>query len=278
MQFDILVETFISNLIEEGRTSNISKYSSINIDADKMSSKLAAGDFDILIKSWAGSPRYASLSEEQLKQVMTDVTTEITEMQPRSFDDLRDSVYRVVDKMYENKGARRKTYDERLTKAITNLILHKEYDLVSTGESSGEDYDNDIEGEDESSFDSENLTEIESAIYEFVKQADSPTSMAEVEAQFANSKDIVDSLIKKGFLNKEGSMLSVKEDGDDYTPILDRDEDDFAENPLEADEDITSTFKSTFGRSMGDDFEDAGRTPSWRRRGREFGPSLDDEL
>ncbi len=278
MQFDTLVETFISNLIEEGRTSNISKYSSINIDADKMSNKFAAGDFDILIKSWAGSPRYASLSEEQLKQVMSDVTAEITEMQPRSFDDLRDSVYRVVDKMYENKGARRKTYDERLTKAITNLILHKEYDLVSTGESSGEDYGNDIEGEDESSFDSENLTEIESAIYEFVKQADSPTSMAEVEAQFANSKDIVDSLIKKGILSKDGSMLSVKEDGDDYTPILDRDEDDFTENPLEADEDIASTFKNTFGRSMGDDFEDAGRTPSWRRRGREFGPSLDDEL
>lgn len=266
MKFDNLVESFINGLVNEGRTSNISKYSYINVDADKMLNKLHSGDFDILIKSWAGSPRYAGLSEEELNDVMADVTSEISEMKPDSFDDLRSTIFNAVDKVYQNKGARRKTYDERLTKAITNLIIHKEYGLISTEKP--EDYEEDGQGKEKAEYDIEGLSPAESDIYEFIKQADEPTSTVEIQQQFPNSQDIVDSLISKGFIEKEGNIFSVKEkEGADLTM---EPEEDFEENPLEADEDVASTFKSTFGRNNEED-EDAGYLPSWKRgRGESF--------
>ena len=264
MKFDILVENIIKDLVTEGRTPKSLKYANIRVDSDKMLEKLNAGDFDIILQSWEGTPRYGNLSKETLKDVVAKVAENIKEMEPNSFSELRDNIESVVDQFYINKGPKRKTYDERLTKAVTNLILHKEYELVSSAEPTISH-----EEEEEKSHDIENLSNIESAVYEFVSKADGPTTEQEIEAQFPQSKTIVDSLIEKGFLEKFDDKITAKEKGVDEVPLLDIEDEDEEEDPLNIDSDITSTFKNTFGKSRESDEEDyAGSSdyiPSWAR-------------
>jgi hypothetical protein len=269
MRFNVLAESIISDMLSEGRMSKVSKYSSIGVDSEKMLEKFKAGDFDIILKSWVGSPRYAGLTEEEIRNILSGVISSITERNPSSFDELSDSIMSVVDNAYQDKGPRRKTYNERLTKAIRNLILHKEYDLIKTGESTS--IDDSLESEEESdeqkpTFDIEGLSQIESAVYEFIKQADNPTSISELSETFDDPESVTNSLIQKGLIKREGSNFVTAEDSD-MTNILDTD-DDFEGNPLEADSDVASTFKDTFGRQGSEEYGDAGDIPSWRRRGR----------
>ena len=182
MRFNVLAESIISDMLSEGRMSKVSKYSSIGVDTEKMLEKLNAGDFDIILKSWVGSPRYAGLTEEEIRSIVSGVVSNITENNPSSFDELSDSIMSVVDRAYQDKGPRRKTYNERLTKAIRNLILHKEYELIKNGESNSIDTSSESEemsDDQKPVFDIEGLTSIESAVYEFIKQADNPTSISE---------------------------------------------------------------------------------------------------
>lgn len=267
MKFDILVENIIKDLVNEGRTPKSSKYANIKVDADKMLQKLNDGDFDVFIKSWSGSPRYANLDEETLKRAIQQSAENIKEMEPNSFSELRDNIMNIVDSFYENKGPKRKTYDERLTKAITNLILHKEYELVSMTEPVPT-----AQEEEERTMDLENLTKIESAIYEFVSRADGPSTMEEIEAQFPQSDTIVDSLVEKGFLERMGNTVVAKENGlsgGGFTPILDTEDEEEEEDVLSADPDVTSSFKNTFGKSSQlDDADYEGSSdyvPSWKR-------------
>jgi hypothetical protein len=266
MRFNVLAESIINDMVSEGRMSKVSKYSSIGVDAEKMLEKLNAGDFDIILKSWVGSPRYAGLTEEEIRNIVSGVVSNIAETNPSSFDELSDSIMNVVDKAYQDKGPRRKTYDDRLTKAIRNLILHKEYDLIKTGDSNSIDTSSESEemsDEQKPTFDIEGLTSIESAVYEFIKQADNPTSISELSETFDDPEGITASLLQKGLIKKEGSNFVASEDSD-MTNILDTD-DDFEENPLEADSDVASTFKDTFGRQGSEEYGDAGDMPSWRR-------------
>ena len=259
MKFDILAESIISSLLEEGRLAKSSKFAHISVDGDKLAEKLNAGDFEILTKGWAGNPRYASLSEEEIKDVIQNVASGITESQPSSFDELRSSVESVVDNVYANKGPNRKTYNARLTKAIVNLITHKEYDLVSIGEAPRTE-------EDE--YDVEGLSQVESAVLDFITQAEEPTNIKDVETQFANGSTIVDSLVEKGFVNRDGDMLTASgEDGSGK--LLDIDDED-EENPLDAEPEVARAFKSTMGntREYEDDSSDdtsMGYVPSWAR-------------
>jgi hypothetical protein len=269
MRFNVLAESIINDMVSEGRMSKVSKYSSIGVDTEKMLEKFNAGDFDIILKSWVGSPRYAGLTEEEIRNIVSGVVSNIAETNPSSFDELSDSIMNVVDKAYQDKGPRRKTYDDRLTKAIRNLILHKEYDLIKTGESNSIDTSSDSEemsDEQKPTFDVEGLTSIESAVYEFIKQADNPTSISELSETFDDPESITASLLQKGLIKKEGNNFVASEDSD-MTNILDTD-DDFEENPLEADSDVASTFKDTFGRQGSEEYGDAGDLPSWRRSGR----------
>ena len=244
MKFDTLANDIISEMLEEGRTAKNLKYANISIDADKMLEKLNSGDFDVIVNSWSGSPRYANLSEDSIKQLLSSVVESIKTRNPSDFDELRNAVNMSVDSVYKNKGDRRKTYTDRMTKAVVNLILHDEYKLVAPGDSTS---DMSEEGE------SDDMTSLESAIYEFVKQSDVETTLSDVEAQFNGSKEVVDSLIKKGFLQKQGNTLSVKEDDDSFVPTLEIDDEDAEfEDPLEADEDIKSTFKSSFKDTFDD--------------------------
>lgn len=266
MKFDILVENIINDLLAEGRMAKTAKYANIRVDSDKMLQKLNDGDFDIIIKSWSGNPRYANLSEETLKEVVRKVGENIKEMEPSSFSELRGNIESIVDEFYVNKGPKRKTYDERLTKAVTNLILHKEYDLISMGEPTIQPQTE--EGEQKEKYDIENLSSTESAIYEFVSKADEPTSVQEVENQFPQSSEIVNSLIEKGFLERVGNNLVAKEQESVFTPVLDTDEEEDEIDPLSVDPDITSTFKNTFGKMSEDDFDYEGGSdyvPSWQR-------------
>lgn len=259
MKFDVLAESIISSLVNEGRLAKASKFANISVDADKLAEKLDAGDFEILTKGWAGNPRYASLSEDEIKDVIKNVATQIAEYQPSSYQDLNSTIEGVVDNVYANKGPNRKTYNARLTKAIANLITHKEYGLISIGEAPKTQ---------ENEYDIEGLSQVESAVLDFITQADVPTNIKDVEAQFANGSDIVDSLVEKGFVKREGDILTAS-DSEEGGKVLDVEDED-EEDPLEAEPDVARAYRSTVGntRSYDDDSSDdtsMGYVPSWER-------------
>jgi hypothetical protein len=260
MKFDVLAESIISSLVNEGRLSKASKYSHISVDANKLAEKLNSGDFEILTKGWAGNPRYASLSEDEIKEVIQNVASEIGQYEPSSFDELNSTIESVVDNVYANKGPNRKTYNARLTKAIVNLITHNEYGLVTIGEAPKAQ---------ENEYDVEGLSQVESAVLDFITQAELPTNIKDVESQFSNGSDIIDSLIEKGFVNRDGDTL-VASGHEQGGRVLDTEDED-EENPLEIEPDIARTYRSTLGSSRSyddDDSEDRsmGYVSSWKRR------------
>ena len=259
MKFDVLAESIISSMVNEGRLPKSSKYSNISVDADKLVEKLNAGDFEILTKGWAGNPRYAGLSEDEIKEVIQNVASEIGQYEPSSFDELNSTVEGVVDNVYANKGPNRKTYNARLTKAIVNLITHKEYGLVTIGEAPKAQ---------ENEYDVEGLSQVESAVLDFITQADVPTTIKDIESQFANGSNVVDSLIEKGFVKRDGDTI-VPSDAQEGGRVLDTEDED-EEDPLEVEPDIARTYRSTVGSSRSYDDDEGGDgsmgyVPSWDR-------------
>jgi len=263
MKFDILAESILSSLVNEGRLAKKSKYANISVDVDKLTEKLNAGDFEVLIKAWAGSRRYSHLSEDQIKDVIKNVASEIAEYQPSSFEELNSTIESVVDNVYANKGPHRKTYNARLTKSISNLITHKEYGLVSMVEAPrAEENDYDLEG----------LTQVESAILEFISNSDTPTNVKEVNMHFSNADDIIDSLIQKGFITRDGDVLTASSKAGSAR-LLDTDNND-RENPLDADEDIRTSFSRSmrqrdqdeYDSSMGDIFSNPESMSGWSKK------------
>lgn len=274
MKFDKFVNNIMTSLVEEGRMPKSSKFSNINVDTKKLSEKLSSGDFDVLLKGWSDNSRYGNISETELTDTLSKVSSKIETYQPSSLSDLNGAISSVADELYATKGPRRKTFTERLTKAISNLILHKEYGLVTVGSGIASSQDEDDEEistmkKNTSEYDVEGMSERESAIYEFIKQSDNPTTKQEIESQFPQSLDVVNGLIRKGFITKENDTYSAKTETD-YTPVLDiNDEEEIEEDPFEVDPDARSTFKQTFGDTRSDEGEwdewDRDQVPSWLR-------------
>lgn len=276
MNFDTLAESIISSLtvVEEGRLKKDYKYSNISVNADKLLSKLHAGDFEPLIKSWSDHSRYGSLTQQQVTDVIDKVGQEIKEMEPASYSELRGAIQAVADEAYRDKGPRRKTFIERLTKAISNLITHKEYDLVSVGTGTPT-----LEVDDQAEEEGSEMSKLETAIYNFVDQSETPTTAQEIEAQFPASQDTVEAMVSKGLLNKQGDAFvsgdktSEDQEPDDFenAPVVDIPEIEGEEDDdiLGSDDSVASNFKGSrenfddddLGFTGGDDY-----VPSWRRR------------
>lgn len=263
MKFDILAENILTSLIKEGRLAKNSKFANISVDSEKFAEKLNSGDFEVLIKAWAGSPRYSHLSENQIKEALRNVASEIAEYEPSSFEELNSTIESVIDDVYANKGPHRKTYTARLTKSISNLITHKEYGLVSLGQApKSEENDYDLEG----------LSQVESAVLDFISNSDTLTTIKDVENQFSNGNDIVNSLIEKGFITRDGDVLVVS-DSEHGAKLLDI-KDDNEENPLEADDDIGTSFsrsrrendQDAYDSSMGDIFSNPESMGGWSKK------------
>lgn len=274
MKFDKIVNTVIKEMVlTEGRTPKLSKYSNIAVDTAKLGEKIEAGDFDVLIKSWSGSPKYGNLSEEDIKSALTSVKDNIETYQPTSLKDLFSAIESPVDEIYSSKGPRRKTFTDRLTKSISNLILHKEYDLISVGMGSetpnySETDDDETSSTGREEFDVEGLSSIQSAIYEFIKQSDAPTTEQELNNQFPNDADAIQELLTKGLITKEGNTFSLPSEPSDI-PLLDIEDEEEEEDPFETDPNARETFKRTFGDTRSDEGEwdewDRDQVPSWLR-------------
>lgn len=283
MNFDKIANQIIktNSLIREGRTPKSSKYSNISVNIDKFGEMINSGDFEVLLKSWAGNPKYGNLTEDELNTILAKSKESLETYQPTSLKDVYDAIYYVADDAYKAKGPRRKTFTDRLTKNISNILIHKEYDLISIGagvSTSENDMETDMEDDETPRFrsdsakkyDVEGLSSIESAIYEFIKQSDTPTTKQELEAQFPGNMHIANDLVAKNLVTRDGDSFMQKT-SDGMTSILDVDDDDkdYDEDPFDSDIDARDTFKRTFGDTRSDEGEwdewDRDQVPSWLR-------------
>jgi len=261
MKFDTLIEHYTQEYyLKEARTSNIDKFALIQINADKMLQKLNDGDFDVLITSWEGSPRYGNLDSNQIKSTLREIAESIKENSPTDFTSLRGLISSILDNFYSYKGEKRKTYVERFAKSIINLIVHKEYGLASKGEEMEDSFENDSEytGMIKSEEDVWGMTTAESSIYNFIKQSEETTTVRDIEAQFPNSEDILDSMLAKGIIDKVGNEIYIRDSESDDIPVLDPDLDEGDSNPLDDSPEIEDTFKRTVDTTNNDDMSSWG--------------------
>jgi hypothetical protein len=211
MKFDTLVENYITTF-EEGRLAKSAKYANISINAPLLKQRLADGDFETIISSWAGHPKYGNVSDQTINGVIDKVADDVQEYEISNYDDLRSTIDSIVDGVYADKGPRRKTYTARLTSSILSLITHGEFDLVKTGAAAQRE----VEGEDES----DDNSDVEEVVYNFVAQAEEPSRYDDVVKYITSSlskeedeaKYIIDSLVSKGVLHKEGDLLTAGDD------------------------------------------------------------------
>jgi hypothetical protein len=243
MKFDILAESIITNLLNEGRLAKTSKYSNIQIDAAKLLNKLEEGDFHVLISSWANNARYANISEEKLTDLIKNISNEISEYQPSTYEELLQTISGVVDTVYENKGPNRKTLTSRLTKSIANLITHKEYGLVTVGEPKKETNKE------------EKVSEKEESALNFVNQSEEPSDYNEVLRHLTGTfgieedeaQEIINNLVNSGSLRKEGNSLIANNEEDHSARALDFENEEEDEHPLNYAPDVEATYRRTIG-------------------------------
>jgi len=258
MKFDILVEQHLKLLSEAG-VSRSSKFSNIEIDADRLLEKLNAGDFDILINSWANNKKYGNVSEENIKQVIAKLAEDIKTYEISNFEDLKDTVESITDDIYSDKGFRRQSFVARLSSSIAGLVMHKEYELVSVLPPKQERQEEDaLTG----------LTEVENAVVDYIDHSEEPVTLEILNKHFSGADSIIDTLAQKGIVavNTQGIITLVNR-----TPegeLKDK------ENPLDADEDIRTSFsrsmrqrdQDAYDSSMGDIFSNPESMSGWSKK------------
>jgi hypothetical protein len=239
MKFDILVEQHLKILSEAG-VSRSSKFSNIEINSDRLLEKLNAGDFDILITSWANNKKYGNVSEENIKQVITKLAEDIKTYEISSFEELKDTVESIVNDIYADKGFRRHSFVHRLTNSIASLVMHKEYDLVTVHPPEKERQEEDaLTG----------LTEVENAVVDYIEHSEEPVTLDILNQHFSGADSIIETLAGKGVVavNTQGIITVVSRTFEGELKSK--------ENPLDADEDVRSSFSRTMGRNTDDDFD-----------------------
>jgi hypothetical protein len=266
MNFDLLAEHIIST-IEEGRPQKTEKYSSIVVDGEKLKQMLESGDLDSAIESLSNNPRYANLAPEKIKEILTNISNEIEEYQPTSFDELKSTFESAIYNAYAHMGPRRKTFVDRLTRSLGNVVL-KADGVVSKGEETTK-----ASSREENILDTE-LTEIESSLFDYIRNADSETTTEEAiryvtgnfQLEEEDAVDTINSLINKGVLTNEDGILVPKEETTSSTAIEDEDienddEDSFANYSRGAEDafkhapEVERNYRST--RSGDEDFFDS---------------------
>jgi hypothetical protein len=239
MKFDILVEQHLKLLSEAG-VSRSSKFSNIEIDTDRLLEKLNAGDFDILITSWANNKKYGNVSEDDIKQVITKLAEDIKTYEISNFEDLKDTVESIADDIYSDKGFRRQSFVGRLSSSIAGLVMHKEYNLVSVLPPKQERQEADaLTG----------LTEVENAVVDYIERSEEPVTLDILNKQFSGADSIIETLAEKGVVavNPQGIITVVSRAFEGELKSK--------ENPLDADEDVRTSFSRTMGRNTDDDFD-----------------------
>jgi hypothetical protein len=239
MNFNTLVENYLVDL-EEGRMQKSDKFSNFEIDTQTLNDKLENGSFDVIITAWSNHSKYGNITTEQLKNVIREVSNNVEEYGISTYEDLKSTVENITDNVYENKGIKRKTLVDRLTKAVINLIFHKEYDLVNLNVTPvRQDSEDELTG----------LTEVENAVVDYIEHSEEPVTLDVLNRNFSGADSIVDTLTQKGIVvvNQNGVITLVNKAFEGEL----RD----GEDPLEADEDVRTSFFKTMGRNNEDDFD-----------------------
>lgn len=234
MKFDKLAENIINEMLTEGRLSDKTRYSNLKIDKQAFLDKIEANDFDDALSSLqSNSARYGGKSVDSLKVFLKNIAEDSDTVS--DYDDLWELVSSKSNTLYEDKGPRRNTFTTRLTKAIIKgIILNPSNNLVTKGTPT-ETTDTEMNTETENEIE---MTEFEEAIYNFVRGADGPTDLSEIQQQFPNSEDSVESLIKKGFLEEKQGKIYAKDEFSSGGPLPDFDEDEGPYAPLDALKDL----------------------------------------
>lgn len=247
MKFDILVENHLKMLSEAG-VSRSSKFSNIEIDADRLLEKLNAGDFDILITTWANNKKYGNISEEKIKEVISKLAEDIKTYDISSFEDLKDTIDSIADDVYSDKGFRRQSFVSRLTSSIAGLVMHKEYELVNVKQPEQKRQE-----EDELT----GLTEVENAVVDYLEHSEEPQTIEDLDKQFSGADSIVDSLTQKGvvYVDTQG-FINLKGASGKMETMEDEDEDSLSE--------LGFGGPAKVGMEDENEFDMSG-LPSWRR-------------
>jgi len=263
MKFDILAENIIYT-IEEGRFKKEEKFSNIEVNGEELQNLLNSGALDSHLENLANKARYSNLSAEQLKQIISEITEEIKISQPSSFEELKDSIQTVADSVYSDKGSKRKTLVDRLTKSVGNIILSPSLGVVSQGE---------IVRKSENKPESNNLKAHEIELINFINQSEEPTTYEQAVEHIAHNfavetedaEQIVKKIMASGAITREGDFLAVNDEyvasEEDKEPsseeeiekAIRKDNQDYEgdeeeyENPLSFDREVDDTYRKTRG-------------------------------
>jgi len=259
MKFDILAESIISSILEEGRKKKSEKFSYISVDGNALKQKIESGEIDAAINATLAGrgerqrERYPNIDIEKFKTMLSEVAdyAEEPENKPSTFRDLMDLIETAAHEAYKHKGENRKTLVANLSKALLNVIIdHTDaVKQVAAPPSETEGLEDTEQTPDEKSY-KHTLSPEEEKVLEFIGEHETPVDYDEVirfiedelylhdeEASAIISKLIEKDYVGKNVENKLSVILRPPEESDE--------EDEANYDPLSASSDIRDTFKRT---------------------------------
>jgi hypothetical protein len=259
MKFDILAESIITSILEEGRKKKSEKFSYISVDGNALKQKIESGELDAAINATLAGrgerqrERYPNIDVEKFKAMLSEVAeyTEEPENKPSTFGDLMDLIETAAHEAYKHKGENRKTLVANLSKALLNVIIdHTDaVKQVAAPPSETEEIE-DTEQEPEEKAYKHTLSPEEEKVLEFIGEHKTPVDYDEVirfiedelylhdeEASGIISKLIEKNYVGKNIENKLSISLRSPEESDE--------EDEANYDPFSASSDVRDTFKRT---------------------------------
>jgi hypothetical protein len=255
IKFDILCEKITSEYLQEGRTKKTDRYSNIEIDASAFENKLNQGELDELVKVWSSKSWMGGLPEENLKNILTSISSSLKETPASSYTDLIGTIESEV-----SKATNRKDLRVKVTRVIANLLTDPGYGLTKiTAAPVSKEVTQTVSraAQSRKEFEKgESLTPLEQRIYDRVAGTEDKQESANVIRQELSedpdTEDMTDeqirsvilSLVDKNKIKRDGNtLIAIEDEGSSLgSSILDIDDEEEV-NPFEYDSDVESAYR-----------------------------------
>ena len=256
MKFDVLAESIISSILEEGRKKKSEKFSYISVDGDALKRKLESGELDSAIAATLAGrgerqrERYPNIDVEKFKAMLSEVADFVKEPEntPNTFRDLMDLIETAAHEAYKHKGENRKTLVANLSKALLNVIIDHTDAIKQVAAPASETEE--AEDQPEEKAYKHTLSPEEEKVLEFIGEHETPIDHDEVirfieDELYLHDEEatgIINSLIEKDYIGKNvENKLSVSL----RPPEEIEDEDEAIYDPFSASSDVGDTFRRT---------------------------------
>ena len=265
MKFDVLAESIISSILEEGRKKKSEKFSYIAVDGNSLKQKVESGELDSAINATLAGrgerqrERYPNIDVEKFKAMLSEVAdyAEEPENKPSTFRDLMDLIETAAHEAYKHKGENRKTLVANLSKALLNVIIDNTDAIKQVAAPASEEAEQEEEIEENPKRD---LSSEEEKVLEFIGNQEEPIDYDSVikfieddlyihdeEAVEVITKLIEKDYITKNLENKLSVSLRQPEESDE--------EDEGLTNPFSASREVEDAFRRTIGSRNNDEFD-----------------------